>query len=248
MLNALLSLFFWIACVSLLALLHLVMLLLLVFTFPFDQQRKLLHRQCFWWSSAIISLNPYWKLRIRGLENADPKRTYIIVSNHQSLADIVVLYQIRLQFKWVAKESLFNIPFLGGCLGLCKHIRLKRKDHGSIRDVYREAIGYLRSGMSVLFFPEGTRSETDEMNPFQSGAFKLAISEKVPVLPIAVSGTRDAIPKGGWVMRSKVFCDLTVLKPLETAHLRHSDFPQLSETVRSSIAEKLTGSPARKYF
>jgi 1-acyl-sn-glycerol-3-phosphate acyltransferase len=163
----------------------------------------------------------------------------VIVANHQSLADIVVLYQLRLQFKWVAKESLFSIPFLGWCLGLCKHISLKRNDRSSIRDVYREAIQYLRSGMSVLFFPEGTRSETEALNPFQNGAFKLAISEKIPILPIAISGTRDAIPKGDWVMKSKVFCDLTVLEPIETAHLEHSDFSKLSEAVRSLIAEKL---------
>jgi len=238
-LNVLLSLFFWVACVSLLALLFVVQLILLAVCFPFDKQRKILHRQCFWWSSAVIGLNPYWKVKVNGLEHVDPKRTYVIVANHQSLADIVVLYQIRAQFKWVAKESLFSIPFLGWCLGLCKHISLKRKDHGSVRDVYREAIGYLRSGMSVLFFPEGTRSETNEMNPFQSGAFKLAISEKVPVLPIAISGTRDAIPKGDWVMRSTVFCNLTVLEPIETVPLQHSDFLKLSETVRSRITEKL---------
>ncbi len=239
MLNILLSVFFWVSCVFLIALLYLVQLILLILCFPFDRQRKILHRQCFWWSNAVIGLSPYWKVKVSGLEHADPKRTYVIVANHQSLADIVVLYQIRRQFKWVAKESLFSIPFLGWCLGLCKHISLKRNDRNSIRDVYREAIGYIRSGMSVLFFPEGTRSETEELNPFQSGAFKLAISEKVPILPIAISGTRDAIPKGDWVMKSKVFCNLTVLEPVETAHLEHSDFSKLSETVRSRIAEKL---------
>ncbi len=240
--NAFLSLFFWVACVILLAVLYLVMLVLLVFTFPFDPQRKILHRQCFWWSSAVIGLNPFWKVHVTGLEHIDPKRTYVIVANHQSLADIVVLYQIWAQFKWVAKESLFSIPFLGWCLGLCKHISLKRKDRGSIRDVYREAIRYIRSGMSVLFFPEGTRSETEGMNPFQNGAFKLAISEKVPVLPIAVSGTRNAIPKGDWVMKSTIHCTLTVLEPIETACMEHSDFPGLSESVRSRITEKLTQS------
>ena len=239
MLNILLSLFFWVACVILLAVLYLVMLALLIFTFPFDKQRKLLHRQCFWWSSAIIGLNPYWKVHVTGLEHIDPKRTYVIVANHQSLADIVVLYQLRAQFKWVAKESLFSIPFLGWCLGLCKHISLKRNDRASIRDVYKEAIRYIRSGMSVLFFPEGTRSETQEMNLFQSGAFKLAISEKVPILPIAINGTRNAIPKGDWVMRSTVFCNLTVLPPVETGSLYHSEVSRLSETVRSLIAAKL---------
>jgi 1-acyl-sn-glycerol-3-phosphate acyltransferase len=239
-LNALLSIFFWVSCVLLIALLYLVQLVLLAVCFPFDKQRKLLHRQCFWWSNAVIGLNPYWKLKVNGLENADPRLTYVIVANHQSLADIAVLYQLRLQFKWVAKESLFSIPFLGWCLGLCKHIRLKRNDRASIRDVYREAIRYLRSGMSVLFFPEGTRSETEGMNVFQAGAFKLAISEKVPVLPVVISGTRHAIPKGDWVMKSKVFCDLTVLEPVETAHLEPGDFSKLSETVRSRMAEKLT--------
>jgi 1-acyl-sn-glycerol-3-phosphate acyltransferase len=238
-LNDLLSVFFWVSCVLLIALLYLVQLVLLVLCFPFDKQRKVLHRQCFWWSNAVIGLSPYWKLKVNGLGNADPKRTYVIVANHQSLADIVVLYQLRLQFKWVAKESLFSIPFLGWCLGLCKHIRLKRNDRASIRDVYREAIRYLRSGMSVLFFPEGTRSETEEMNPFQAGAFKLAISEKVPILPVVINGTRDAIPKGDWVMKSKVFCSLTVLEPVETAHLEPGDFSKLSETVRSRMAEKL---------
>ncbi len=240
MLNALLSVFFWVSCVLLIALLFFVQLFLLVICFPFDRQRRILHRQCFWWSNAVIGLNPYWKVKVNGLENADPKRTYVIVANHQSLADIVVLYQLRLQFKWVAKESLFSIPFLGWCLGLCKHISLKRNDRSSIRDVYREAIGYLRSGMSVLFFPEGTRSETEELNPFQGGAFKLAISEKIPVLPVVINGTRNAIPKGDWVMRSKVFCNLTVLPPIETAQLPHSDSLQLSEMVRSRIAEKLS--------
>lgn len=240
MLNVVLSVFFWVACVTLLAILYLVMLLLLLVTFPFDKQRKLLHRQCFWWSDAVIGLNPYWKVTVKGLEHIDPKRTYVIVANHQSLADIVVLYQLRAQFKWVAKESLFRIPFLGWCLGLCKHIALRRNDRASIRDVYREAIAYIRSGMSVLFFPEGTRSETTEMNPFQNGAFKLALSEKVPVLPVVLNGTRHAIPKGDWVMKSKVFCDLTVLEPIETADLPHSDFQKLSEAIRSRMAEKLS--------
>lgn len=239
MLNVLLSIFFWSSCVFLLALLYLVQLILLVFSFPFDKQRRFLHRQCFWWSSAVIGLNPYWKVSVKGLEHIDPKRTYVIVANHQSLADIVVLYQIKAQFKWVAKESLFRVPFLGWCLSLCKHISLKRKSHGSIRDVYREAIRCIRSGMSVLFFPEGTRSDTDEMNLFQSGAFKLAISEKVPILPIAICGTRDAIPKGDWVMKSIVHCSLNVLEPIATSRLEHSDFQKLSETVRSRIAENL---------
>ncbi len=239
MINVFLSIFFWVACVTLLAALYLTMLLLLVLTFPFDPQRKILHRQCFWWSSSVIGLNPFWKLKVEGLENIDHKKTYVIVANHQSLADIVVLYQIRAQFKWVAKESLFRIPFLGWCLGLCRHIALKRNDMASIREVYAEARKYIQSKMSVLFFPEGTRSETDEMNPFQNGAFKLAISEKVPILPIVLHNTRDAIPKGDWVMKSEMRCRLTVLKPIETETFSVGDFALVRDKVRARINDKL---------
>lgn len=239
MVNVFLSIFFWMACVTLLATLYLTMLLLLVFTFPFDPQRKILHRQCFWWSSSVIGLNPFWKLKVEGLENIDHKKTYVIVANHQSLADIVVLYQIRAQFKWVAKESLFRIPFLGWCLGLCRHIALKRNDMASIRKVYASAREYIQSKMSVLFFPEGTRSETDEMNPFQNGAFKLAISEKVPILPIVLHNTRDAFPKGDWIMKSKGCCRLTVLKPIETEALSVGDFALVRDKARTQISDKL---------
>ena len=76
-----------------------------------------MHAQCFWWSDALISLNPYWKISVKGLENIDPSRTYVIVANHQSLGDIVIIYQTHMYFKWVAKEELLKLPFIGGLLG-----------------------------------------------------------------------------------------------------------------------------------
>lgn len=91
-----------------------------------------------------------------------------------------------MQFKWVAKASLFKVPFIGWSLGLAKHIRLSRGNFSSIKKVYRQAASWLKEGMSVLFFPEGTRSANDEMGQFQNGAFKLAIKEKVPILPVAI--------------------------------------------------------------
>lgn len=233
--QALISLFIWVAGSLLTVILYLVDLFLTIVLYPFDKQRRIVHAQCFWWSEAIIRMNPFWSIKISGREKIDPKRTYVMTANHQSLGDIVVLYKIRAQFKWVSKESLFRVPFLGGCLFLCKHIKLERGDMGSIKKVYREAAEWLRAGMSVLFFPEGTRSETDEMNPFQNGAFKLAIKEKVPVLPIVVDGTRDAIPKGSWIFNHKVYCKITVLDPIETADMSPSDFEKLRDTVREKI-------------
>lgn len=140
-----------------------------------------------------------------------------------------------MQFKWVAKESLFKVPFVGWNMSLAKHIKLERGSFSSIKKIYREAAGWLRSGMSVLFFPEGTRSETDEMKEFQNGAFKLAIKEKMPVLPIVVEGTGDAMPKGTWLFKTKIPGRLKVLPAVETSSYTNAEFVRLRDLVRSMI-------------
>ncbi len=233
------SLGIWLGSILLTVLLYFVVLVLTILLAPFDPKKKITHRQCFWWSNALIALNPYWNLEVSGLENIDYQKTYLIISNHQSMADIVVLYKTRMQFKWVAKESLFKVPFIGWCLRLIQHIRLKRGDYTSIKQVYHQASLWLRKDMSVLFFPEGTRSSTDEMREFQNGAFKLAIKEKKPILPICLKGTHAAIPKGSWIFKTKVAVKLCVLAPIETAGLGPGDFAQLRDTVHSKIASAL---------
>lgn len=232
----LLSIAFWVFGSIFTILLYFVMLFFVIILYPFDRDRRMAHRQCYWWSDILLRLNPFWKLNVSGLENIDKKKTYVIVANHQSLADIIVLYQIKAQFKWVAKESLFKVPFVGWCMSLAKHIKLERGDFSSIKKIYREAAEWLRKGVSVLFFPEGTRSDTGEMNEFQNGAFKLAIKEKKPVLPVSLSGTRDAIPKGGWQFSPNICFVLKVLPAIETAQLGPGDFEQLKNTVRSRLA------------
>lgn len=229
------SIMIWTICAALTILLYFVMLFVTIILYPFDKQRKITHSQCFWWSDAVVASNPYWDLKVSGLENIDKNKTYVIVANHQSLADIAVIYQTRMQFKWVAKESLFKVPFVGWSLSLAKHIKLERGNFSSIKKVYREAERWLRGGMSVLFFPEGTRSETNEIGEFQNGAFKLAIKEKVPVLPIALEGTGSAIAKGSWIFTMKVPPRLTVLPAIDTGGFKAGDFEQLRDMARRAI-------------
>ena len=142
-------------------------------------------------------------------------------------------------FKWVAKESLFAVPFVGWSMTLARHIRLTRGDFSSIKRVYREAAGWLRQGMSVLFFPEGTRNPTDEMKDFQNGAFKLAIKEGVPVLPIAIRGTGDMIPKGSWLFKTMVPGSIIVLPAIDTGRFKGADFALLRDRARKALVEKL---------
>lgn len=230
-----LSVTIWIFGVFLTVVLYFVMLFFVIILYPFDKKRKVAHAQCYWWSDILVKINPQWRMDISGLENIDKNKTYVIVANHQSLADIIVLYQIKTQFKWVAKESLFKIPFLGWCMSLAKHIKLERGKLTSIKKVYREAAEWLRKDMSVLFFPEGTRSETDTMNEFQNGAFKLAIKEKRPVLPILIRGTRDAIPKHGRQIAENIHCILKALPAIDTSGYGPGDFEKLRDLARSQM-------------
>ena len=233
--KAIISIGIWLGSGLLTILLFFVVLVLNILLFPFDKKKKITHAQCFWWSDAVIGLNPYWDVKTSGLENIDHKKTYVIISNHQSMADIAVLYQTKMQFKWVAKASLFKVPFIGWCLGLIKHIRLNRGDFASIKEIYHQASQWLQKDMSVLFFPEGTRSSSNQMNEFQNGAFKLAIKEKKPILPICLRGTHDAIPKGSWIFKTKVSVKLTVLPAIETKEFGPGDFARLRDTVRARI-------------
>jgi len=244
--KAIISIGIWLGSGLLTILLFFVVFVLNILLFPFDKKKKITHAQCFWWSDAVIGLNPYWSVKVSGLENIDHKRTYVIISNHQSMADIVVLYQTKMQFKWVAKASLFKVPFIGWCLGLIKHIKLLRGDFASIKEIYHQASRWLQKDMSVLFFPEGTRSTSDKMNEFQNGAFKLAIKEKKPILPVCLIGTREAIPKGSWVFKTKVSVKLIVLPAVETERFGAGDFGLLRDTIRDKIESAATLSHVSK--
>ena len=235
------SIMIWVAGVVITAAAFLASLAIKLAPFPIANREKLVHAQCFWWSDALVSLNSYWQLSVEGLENIDPKETYVIVSNHQSFADIIIIYQTHMYFKWVAKKELLKLPFIGGLLWVNDHLLLSRKELGSIKQVYRKAAGLLRNGVSMLFFPEGTRSDNDDMGEFKNGAFKLAIKEKVPILPVFIGGTREAIPKGGWVFKTKVSGRLVVLPPIGTSSLKVEDFAGLRDLVRSKLQGLASG-------
>jgi len=230
------SVIIWIAGFVLTVLLFLVMAFLTVVLYPFDRKRKIVHAQCFWWADALVALNPCWEVKMSGLENIDHHRTYVVVSNHQSLADIVLMYKTRMQFKWVAKDSLFKIPVLGWNMRLARHMRLQRGDFSSIKKVYRQAGEWLRKGVSVVFFPEGTRSDNQEMGTFRNGAFKLAIKEKVAILPIMIEGTKNAIPKGSWRFTAKTPCVIKVLPPIDTSGFLTQDYVRLRELVKAQLS------------
>jgi len=203
--------------------------------FPIANRARLVHAQLYWWSDTLIALNPFWKLKVEGLENIDHNKTYVMVANHQSLADIVIIYQTHMYFKWVAKRELLKVPFVGGLLWVNDHVLVSREDMGSIKEVYRKAAEWLKKGTSMLFFPEGTRNDKDGIGEFKNGAFKIAIKEGTPILPVYIGGTREAIPRGGFIFKTKVFGRLVVLPPVDTSSLKIADYAALRDCVRGKL-------------
>jgi 1-acyl-sn-glycerol-3-phosphate acyltransferase len=159
---------------------------------------------------------------VHGLEHIEHDRPYVIVANHQSFADVVLLFQTRMQFKWIAKDSLFRVPFRGWCMSLARHIRLRRARLSSIRAAYQEASAWINKGVSVMFFPEGTRSASGEMQDFHTGPFKLALKKNVAVLPMAIHGTARAMPKGKWRFNPGSTVGLTVLPAIKPEDVQTS--------------------------
>ena len=184
---------------------------------------------------AITRVNPAWKVQITGHEISDPRRPYVMITNHQSLADIPVLSCLPWEMKWIAKTELFKIPFVGWMMRLAGDIELERANPRSGAAALLRARDYLKKRCSVVVFPEGTRSLDGRVGPFSDGAFRLAIKEGLPVVPIAVDGTRDALPKNSWRFGETHVVRIHVFPPVETAELSPGDARELASSVRRQI-------------
>jgi 1-acyl-sn-glycerol-3-phosphate acyltransferase len=186
--------------------------------------------------AAMTFVNPLWRLTIRGLDDrAGRDRAYVVVSNHQSHADIPLISRLPWEMKWVAKKSLFGIPIAGWMMRLAGDIPVDRAEKSSRAAVLPRALWYLQHGCSVMFFPEGTRSPDGEIKPFADGAFRLAVQAQAPILPLAVQGSRDCLPKHTWKFTNACDVRLVVLPPVETTGLTETDVPALRDKVRTMI-------------
>jgi 1-acyl-sn-glycerol-3-phosphate acyltransferase len=185
-----------------------------VITYTFD--KKLILNQvvsCFW-ASVLSWLNPLWDVHINGREKIKKSTTYVLISNHQSMADILVLYRLFKHFKWVSKIELFKLPFVGWNMSLNQYVKVDRGKHSGHIRMINESEAHLRNGSSIMIFPEGTRSKSGEINTFKDGAFRLAQSTKVPIVPIVIDGTLNCFPKKGLIFQNRCSIVINILDPI----------------------------------
>jgi 1-acyl-sn-glycerol-3-phosphate acyltransferase len=191
--------------------------------------------------SAMTRVNPLWKITVRGVTTEIRRKPIVVVSNHQSLADIPVLSRLPWEMKWVAKQELFQIPIVGWMMRLAGDIPLERGDARSGARVLANAARYLRNNCPIFIFPEGTRSPNGLVGRFSEGPFLLAISSGVPILPIVVEGTRDALPKKSWRFGQVSTISVSLLPEVSTDGLSRDDAAGLRDRIRMMICEDLAG-------
>jgi 1-acyl-sn-glycerol-3-phosphate acyltransferase len=234
-----LSSLFWLFIVASSIVLFPIAVVIWVATVLFDRRLVLLHRFTCFWASLYTWLNPVWRVHIDGREKIACDTAYVMVANHQSLLDILVLFRLFAHYKWVSKIENFRIPCVGWNMSLNRYIKLRRGDRESVEQMMAACERTVAAGSSIMMFPEGTRSLDGRLKAFKHGAFTLAQRMRAPILPIVVDGTARALPKRGFVLQGRHAIRIRVLDAIPYARFANDSAEAVAERVRSLIAAEL---------
>jgi 1-acyl-sn-glycerol-3-phosphate acyltransferase len=194
------------------------------------------------WSRVILGV-PGVKLEVKVHTPLEPGRPYVFMPNHASMVDIwAVFVAIPASFRFIAKKQLARIPLFGWAMAAGRFIFIDRQNAASARRTMGEAARRIRSGQSVVIFPEGTRTRDGRLGPFKKGGFHLAMDSGAEIVPVAIKGSREVMPRGAALIRAGTVT-LEVGAPIPTTGLTSSDREALIQKVRSRVAEML-GEPA----
>lgn len=206
-------------------------------------RREVCDRRLAGWAQRAVA-RARVELQVEGLEHVEPGRTYVVMSNHQSVFDIfVLLHAFPGTLRMVAKAELFDLPVIGRAMRAAEFIGVSRGDHRSARAVIEAAKERLASGVSVWLAPEGTRSRDGRLLPFKRGGFLLARTTRTPILPVTLDGTLEVLAPGRRRVQSGRVVRVRFHAPVDPASFPRADREALVEAVRSAIA---SGLPERR--
>ena len=224
MINRIVSICFLTFMAASSAFFYTIAILIWLCTVLFDRRLVVLHMFTSFWASLYLWIMPAWSVSTKGREKIKKGKTYMVVSNHQSVLDILVAFRLFFPFKWVSKAEMFKVPFIGWNMILNRYIKLRRGEKGSIKQMMVECEKTILNGSSVFFFPEGTRSRTGIVKEFKTGAFILAQKMEIPILPVVINGSKNALPKHSLNFHGKHNIMIEVLDELP-----YESFAQLSQ-------------------
>lgn len=196
------------------------------------------------WSWTILKACGI-SLRVNGLNHIDPNQRYIFIANHQSNLDIPILIQTLLgfQLRWLAKKELLWVPLFGWAMWAAKHVTVNRSIRADALKTLKKATERIANGVSLVFFPEGTRSPDGRLLPFKRGGFWLAVKTQTPLVPITINGSGALLPKGDWRIRGGEI-EVTVGRPLLVENGHRGKLLAVSNQLREIIAKPLAAGSA----
>ena len=233
-----LSAVLWTSCVVIVIVWTPLVLIFRLLTFPWDRDRYRVGRLFHDSAAFAAKINPFWKFRIHDEVHPDDRRPYVFVANHSSFTDVFLLASLPWEMKFLSKKSIFQIPLLGWQMRIAGDVPIVRGDRDSVRAAMEMLRARLDRRLSVVFFPEGTRSPDGSLGEFRDGAFRLAIEAGVAVLPLAIYGASSSLPKHSLVFQPTT-ATVMVLPPEPTEALTAADAPRLAARVRDRIAEAI---------
>ncbi|MGH9132525.1 MAG: lysophospholipid acyltransferase family protein [Ilumatobacteraceae bacterium] len=183
-------------------------------------------------------LNPLWKFSVVGDPPPDPRRPYVVVANHESFVDILLISHLPFEMKWLSKAEFFKFPGVGWLMRLAGDVPLDRSSGRSAVKALKQCRERLDARVSVMIFPEGTRSKSGGLQEFKDGAFRLAVDAGVPIIPLAVHGAKAALGKHDWRF-GRVRAEVRILETVSTEGLTKRDVPALRDRVRDRIEAEL---------
>jgi 1-acyl-sn-glycerol-3-phosphate acyltransferase len=223
------SLIVWIIGISFTVIMFPLTFIVWLLVLPFDRDRVIIHWLLVYEGLILMRLIPIWKIDIAGREKAVRGETYVIISNHQSILDILLLNCLRYKYKWISKVENKNLPVLGAYIKMADYITVNRGDEESKAEMLEKSYECLKKGISIMIFPEGTRSLNKEIGFYKRGAFQLAIQACVPILPVLIDGTGGILPKHGLVFGSGHRIVLRVLDPILPSSFEKDNPEELSK-------------------
>lgn len=234
-----LSLLFYIFVLTWAMIIYVVTFVALVICYPFDKKRFVVHKLSKWLTDAYFGFGLVMKRKVEGIENIDPKAKYVMVLNHNSMIDILSIYNLPLVFKWVSKKEVYRIPIVGRLLLAHGDIVINRAStKEAMQLVHTRGLEWLKKGASVAIFPEGTRSKDGEIHNFKAGAFILAKDAEVPILPIVLDGT-DRVVRKGFFMNWSNRITIKILPPVSKQDVVERPIKEVMAEVHDNMVNAL---------
>ena len=215
-----------------------VITLLFLFTFLFDKRLAAIHYFSSWWAMLYIWLNPLWSIQFEGRDKMKKNQTYVILSNHQSLLDIAILYGLFFPYKWVTKVENFKIPGIGWIMILNRYLKVDRNKRETYLQMINDCEKSINNGSSVLLFPEGTRSRDGIIKNFKTGPFKAALQSMTPIMPVVIDGSNRALKKNNFVFNGRQTFKVKVLDPIPYESFKDKNVKAITQEVREIMVQE----------